>query len=58
MLLPLARLGWLIIAEIFPTRIRARAMGLASLCVWLAAYHRQPTDPSDVRVFRNDFRQS
>ena len=31
-------LGWLLIAEIFPTRIRARAMGLASLCVWLAAY--------------------
>ena len=31
-------LGWLIIAEIFPTRIRARAMGLSSLGVWLAAY--------------------
>ncbi len=31
-------LGWLIIAEIFPTRVRARAMGLSSLCVWLANY--------------------
>ncbi|MEI7731702.1 MAG: sugar porter family MFS transporter [Verrucomicrobiota bacterium] len=29
---------WVIIAEIFPTRIRGRAMALATLCLWFADY--------------------
>jgi len=27
---------WVILSEIFPTRVRGRAMGLATLCLWMA----------------------
>jgi SP family xylose:H+ symportor-like MFS transporter len=27
---------WVILSEIFPTRIRGRAMGIATVCLWLA----------------------
>ncbi len=27
---------WVILSEIFPTRIRGRAMGIATLCLWMA----------------------
>jgi MFS family permease len=29
---------WVILAEIFPTQIRGRAMGTATVCLWLANY--------------------
>ena len=29
---------WVILSEIFPTQIRGRAMGLATVCLWLANY--------------------
>jgi MFS transporter, SP family, arabinose:H+ symporter len=34
----LGPLPWLMISELFPTRIRARAVGIATICVWIAAY--------------------
>lgn len=36
---------WVILAEIFPTRIRGRAMGLATVCLWLADYVVTQTFP-------------
>jgi MFS family permease len=29
---------WVILSEIFPTQIRGRAMGVATICLWLANY--------------------
>ena len=29
---------WVILSEIFPTRIRGRAMAIATVCLWLANY--------------------
>ncbi len=29
---------WVILSEIFPTRIRGRAMGIATVCLWLANF--------------------
>jgi len=29
---------WVVMAEIFPTRIRARAMSIATVCLWLACF--------------------
>ena len=29
---------WVILSEIFPTQIRGRAMGIATICLWLANY--------------------
>jgi len=37
-LISLAPLAWLIMAEIFPNRLRGKAMGVASVCVWVAAF--------------------
>ena len=34
----LAPLAWLVIAEIFPTRIRSRAMSVATLTLWAACF--------------------
>jgi len=34
----LAPLAWLIMSEIFPTRIRGRAMAIASFALWMAAF--------------------
>jgi MFS family permease len=36
---------WVVIAEIFPTRTRAQAMGVATLCLWLADYVVTQTFP-------------
>jgi MFS transporter, SP family, arabinose:H+ symporter len=29
---------WVVIAEIFPTRIRGRAMGIATVCLWISCF--------------------
>ena len=34
----LGPLPWLMISELFPTRIRVRAVGIATVCVWVAGY--------------------
>lgn len=36
---------WVILAEIFPTAIRGRAMGLATFCLWVADYLVTQTFP-------------
>jgi len=52
---------WVILSEIFPTRIRGRAMALATVCLWLADFVVTQTfpmmdeDPWLVGVFRRAF---
>jgi MFS family permease len=36
---------WVILSEIFPTRIRGRAMAIATVCLWLANYVISQTFP-------------
>ncbi|UCG49419.1 MAG: sugar porter family MFS transporter [Phycisphaerales bacterium] len=36
---------WVILSEIFPTRIRGRAMGIATVCLWVANYIISQTFP-------------
>jgi len=36
---------WVILSEIFPTRIRGRAMGIATVCLWVANYIVSQTFP-------------
>jgi len=36
---------WVILSEIFPTSIRGRAMGIATVCLWLANYLVSQTFP-------------
>ena len=36
---------WVILSEIFPTRIRGRAMAIATVCLWLANYVVSQTFP-------------
>jgi SP family xylose:H+ symportor-like MFS transporter len=36
---------WVVISEIFPTRIRGRAMGIATLTLWAANYLVSQTFP-------------
>jgi MFS transporter, SP family, arabinose:H+ symporter len=36
-MMSIAPLTWLIMSEIFPNRLRGKAMGVASVCVWTAS---------------------
>jgi MFS family permease len=36
---------WVILSEIFPTRIRGRAMAIATVCLWVANYVISQTFP-------------
>ena len=36
---------WVILSEIFPTRIRGRAMAIATVCLWIANYIISQTYP-------------
>ena len=36
---------WVILSEIFPTRIRGRAMAIATICLWIANYLVSQTFP-------------
>ena len=52
---------WVILSEIFPTKIRGRAMGLAALSLWVANFVVSQTfpmmdeNPTLVRVFNHGF---
>lgn len=37
---------WVLLAEIFPTRVRGRAMGVATIALWIAAFAVSQTFPS------------
>ena len=43
--LSIAPLAWLIMSEIFPNRIRAKAMAIAAFSLWVAAYINGQTFP-------------
>jgi len=36
---------WVVLSEIFPTRVRGRAMSVATLCLWAACYLVSQTFP-------------
>jgi MFS family permease len=36
---------WVLLAEMFPTRLRGSAMGVATICLWLANYAVSQTFP-------------
>jgi len=52
---------WVILSEIFPTKIRGRAMAIATVCLWLANYVVSQTfpmmdkDPWLIRTFNHGF---
>jgi sugar porter (SP) family MFS transporter len=51
-LLSLAPLAWLIMSEIFPNRLRGKAMTVASVCVWIACFLATNYFPSMTDYFR------
>lgn len=53
--LSLAPLAWLIIAEIFPTWIRGRAMAAASVVLWVSAYSATQLVPSMIAHFEKAY---
>jgi MFS transporter, SP family, arabinose:H+ symporter len=48
-------LAWLIMSEIFPTRIRGKAMSIATISVWLALYSGAQVFPPTVAFFEERF---
>lgn len=54
-LVSLAPLTWLIMSEIFPNRLRGKAMGVASVCVWTASYVTAIYFPPMVDWFKNTY---
>lgn len=46
---------WVVISEIFPTRIRGRAMAIATVCLWIACYMVSLTFPILVDRFGDPF---
>jgi len=54
-LVSLAPLTWLIMSEIFPNRLRGKAMGVASVCVWTASYLTAICFPPMVDWFKTAF---
>ncbi len=51
----IAPLTWLIMSEIFPNRIRSKAMAIASMAIWTAAYLGAQAFPVIVDVMRNRY---
>src|SRR5579863_9171078 len=45
-IISLAPLAWLIMSEIFPTRLRGKAMGVATIFLWLSMYVSAQVIPS------------
>lgn len=54
-LVSLAPLAWLIMSEIFPNRLRGRAMGVASVCVWIASFSTAACFPPMVHYFETTY---
>ena len=54
-LVSLAPLAWLIMSEIFPNRLRGKAMAAASVCVWVAAFLTANFFPPMVDWFKTAF---
>jgi MFS transporter, SP family, arabinose:H+ symporter len=50
-----APLTWLIMSEIFPNRLRGKAMGVASVCVWTASSLATYCFPPMVEAFKIAF---
>jgi sugar porter (SP) family MFS transporter len=53
-----APLTWLIMSEIFPNRLRGKAMGIASICVWTASAAATFSFPPMVEWFENSLGSS
>ena len=51
-LISLAPLTWLIMSEIFPNRLRGKAMGVASVCIWTASFAATFCFPPTVDYFK------
>jgi MFS transporter, SP family, arabinose:H+ symporter len=51
----LAPLAWVIMSEIFPTRIRGRAMSIATVSLWLASYLGVQAFPPLVAFLEDQF---
>ncbi|MSU61092.1 MAG: MFS transporter [Pedosphaera sp.] len=51
----LAPLTWLIMSEIFPTRIRGRAMSIAGVALWLSFFIGSQTFPPLISFFEGKF---
>jgi len=54
-LISFAPLAWLIMSEVFPTRIRGRAMGLSATMLWIAAFMGVSYFPKVVEYFERLF---
>jgi SP family arabinose:H+ symporter-like MFS transporter len=54
-LISLAPLAWLIMSEIFPNRLRGKAMAVASICVWIASFTTAYLFPPMVDWFKSAF---
>ncbi|HLN27856.1 MAG TPA: sugar porter family MFS transporter [Gemmataceae bacterium] len=51
----LAPLAWLIMSEIFPTRVRGRAMSIAGICLWIAFFVGSQVFPLLSHSFEREF---
>jgi SP family arabinose:H+ symporter-like MFS transporter len=54
-LISLAPVAWLIMSEIFPNRLRGKAMAIASMCVWMASFLTAYCFPPMVDWFKTAF---
>ncbi len=54
-LVSLAPLAWLIMSEIFPNRLRGKAMTVASVCVWTACFLATNYFPPMTAYFKETF---
>ena len=54
-IISLAPLTWLIMSEIFPTRLRGKAMGVASIVLWSATFAGAQIVPSLSAYMQNHF---
>jgi SP family arabinose:H+ symporter-like MFS transporter len=54
-LISLAPLAWLIMSEIFPNRLRGKAMAIASVFVWIASFVTADLFPKMFSTFKDRF---
>ena len=59
--LSIGPVGWVVLSEIFPTRLRGRAMAIATVCIWIANFIVSQTfpmlneNPRLLEIFRHGF---